>query len=201
MTVVGRPPILLERRDAVTAILRPRGDALVVSGLGSPTWDVAAAGDSPLNFYMWGAMGGAAMVGLGLAMSQPSRRVVVITGDGELLMGLGSLATIGADRTPNLSVVVLDNEHYGETGMQASHTARGVDLAGIARAAAFASVTTVYTAQELEAWLPSVYGNRGPLLGVVKVQASQPALQVPPRDGTYIKARFRTALLGKRAVE
>ena len=139
MTVVGRPPILLERRDAVTAILRPRGDALVVSGLGSPTWDVAAAGDSPLNFYMWGAMGGAAMVGLGLAMSQPSRRVVVITGDGELLMGLGSLATIGADRTPNLSVVVLDNEHYGETGMQASHTARGVDLAGIARAAAFAS--------------------------------------------------------------
>jgi thiamine pyrophosphate-dependent acetolactate synthase large subunit-like protein len=200
MTTGDPPHIVLERRDAVAAILRPRGDALVVSGLGSPTWDVAAAGDSPLNFYLWGAMGGAAMVGLGLAMSQPRRRIVVITGDGELLMGLGSLATIGADRTPNLSIVVLDNEHYGETGMQASHTARGVDLAGIARAAAFRSVTTVYSATELEAWLPSVYGTQGPVLGVVKVQASQPVLQVPPRDGTYIKARFRTALLGE-AVE
>jgi thiamine pyrophosphate-dependent acetolactate synthase large subunit-like protein len=198
---MGRPHIVLERRDAVAAILRPRGDALVVSGLGSPTWDVAAAGDSPLNFYLWGAMGGAAMVGLGLAMSQPRRRVVVITGDGELLMGLGSLATIGADCTPNLSIIVLDNEHYGETGMQASHTARGVDLAGIARAAAFPWVTTVYSAKELEAWLPSVYGNQGPVLGVVKVQASQPILQVPPRDGTYIKTRFRTALLGEQAVE
>jgi thiamine pyrophosphate-dependent acetolactate synthase large subunit-like protein len=195
-----RPQIVLERRDAVAAILQPRGDALVVSGLGSPTWDVAAAGDSPLNFYLWGAMGGAAMVGLGLALSQPRRQVVVITGDGELLMGLGSLATIGADRAPNLSIVVLDNEHYGETGMQASHTARGVDLAGIARAAGIPSVTTVYTAEELEAWLPSVYGRKGPVLGVVKVQPSQPILQVPPRDGAYIKTRFRTALLGAQAV-
>jgi thiamine pyrophosphate-dependent acetolactate synthase large subunit-like protein len=198
---MARANIVLERRDAVATILRPRGDALVVSGLGSPTWDVAAAGDSPLNFYMWGAMGGAAMVGLGLAMSQPGRRVVVITGDGELLMGLGSLATIGADRTPNLSIVVLDNEHYGETGMQTSHTARGIDLAGIARAAAFSSVTTIYTREELEAWVPAIYGGQGPVLGVVKVRANQPMLQVPPRDGAYIKARFRTALLGAQAVE
>ena len=198
---MARANIVLERRDAVATILRPRGDALVVSGLGSPTWDVAAAGDSPLNFYMWGAMGGAAMVGLGLAMSQPGRRVVVITGDGELLMGLGSLATIGADRTPNLSIVVLDNEHYGETGMQTSHTARGIDLAGIARAAAFSSVTTIYTREELDAWVPAIYGGQGPVLGVVKVRANQPMLQVPPRDGAYIKARFRTALLGAQAVE
>jgi thiamine pyrophosphate-dependent acetolactate synthase large subunit-like protein len=198
---MGRANIVLERRDAVATILRPRGDALVVSGLGSPTWDVAAAGDSPLNFYMWGAMGGAAMVGLGLAMSQPGRRVVVITGDGELLMGLGSLATIGADRTPNLSIVVLDNEHYGETGMQTSHTARGIDLAGIARAAAFSSVTTIYTREELDAWVPAIYGGQGPVLGVVKVRANQPILQVPPRDGAYIKGRFRTALLGAQAVE
>jgi thiamine pyrophosphate-dependent acetolactate synthase large subunit-like protein len=198
---MGRANIVLERRDAVATILRPRGDALVISGLGSPTWDVAAAGDSPLNFYMWGAMGGAAIVGLGLAMSQPGRRVVVITGDGELLMGLGSLATIGADRPPNLSIVVLDNEHYGETGMQTSHTARGIDLAGIARAAAFSSVTTIYTREELDAWVPAIYGGQGPVLGVVKVRANQPILQVPPRDGAYIKARFRTALLGAQAVE
>jgi thiamine pyrophosphate-dependent acetolactate synthase large subunit-like protein len=193
--------IVLERRDAVAAILRPRGDALVVSGLGSPTWDVAAAGDSPFNFYMWGAMGGAAMVGLGLALAQPRRRVVVITGDGELLMGLGSLATIGVDGTPNLSIVVLDNEHYGETGMQASHTARGIDLAGIAAAAHIPSTTTIYTSAELDAWVASVYGAPGPVLGVVKVRATQPALQVPIREGTLIKARFREALLGSRASE
>ena len=196
-----RARIVLERRDAVAGILRPRGDALVVSGLGSPTWDVAAAGDSPLNFYMWGAMGGAAMVGLGLALAQPSRRVVVITGDGELLMGLGSLATIGVDRTPNLSIVVLDNEHYGETGMQASHTARGIDLAGIAAAANIPSTTTIYSPEELDAWVPAVYGAPGPVLGVVKVRATQPELQVPIREGTQIKARFREALLGSRAFE
>ena len=196
-----RARIVLERRDAVAGILRPRGDALVVSGLGSPTWDVAAAGDSPLNFYMWGAMGGAAMVGLGLALAQPSRRVVVITGDGELLMGLGSLATIGVDRTPNLSIVVLDNEHYGETGMQASHTARGIDLAGIAASANIPSTTTIYSPEELDAWVPAVYGAPGPVLGVVKVRATQPELQVPIREGTQIKARFREALLGSRAFE
>jgi thiamine pyrophosphate-dependent acetolactate synthase large subunit-like protein len=198
---MGRAQIVLDRRDAVAAILRNRGDSLVVTGLGSPTWDVAAVGESPLNFYMWGGMGGAAMVGLGLALSQPRRRVVVMTGDGELLMGLGSLATIGADRTSNLAIVVLDNEHYGETGMQTSHTSRGVDLAAIASAAGFASATTIYTAEGLDAWVPAVYAERGPVLGVVKVVANQPPLQVPIRDGAHIKSRFREALLGRRASE
>lgn len=193
--------IVLERRDAVATLLERRGDALVVTGLGSPTWDVAAAGDSPSNFYLWGAMGGAAMVGFGLALAQPHRRVVVITGDGELLMGLGSLATIGADRAPNLSIVVLDNEHYGETGMQASHTARGVDLARIAAAAGFGPTATVYTRQELDAWAPAVYSAPGPVLGVVKVLPTQPPLRVPARDGAYLKTRFREALLGAQAFE
>ncbi len=108
----------LDRREAVATILGDRGDALVVTGLGAPTWDVASVGDSPLNFYLWGAMGGAAMLGLGLALAQRQRRVLVVTGDGEMLMGLGSLATIGPERPSNLSIVVLDNERYGETGMQ-----------------------------------------------------------------------------------
>lgn len=189
----------LDRRDAVAAILRARDTALVVTGLGSPTWDVAATADSPHNFYLWGAMGGAAMVGLGLALAQPSRRVVVITGDGELLMGLGSLATIGAERPSNLSIVVLDNEHYGETGMQASHTGRGVDLAAVARAAGFPSASVVASAQELQAALPGLYGAAGPALLVVKVPANQPPLRVPLRDGTHIKNRFREALLGPEA--
>jgi thiamine pyrophosphate-dependent acetolactate synthase large subunit-like protein len=186
----------LDRRDVVHAILRDRGDALVVSGLGSPTWDVASAGDSALNFYLWGAMGGAAMLGFGLALAQPRRRVIVVTGDGEILMGLGSLATIGPERPRNLSIVVLDNESYGETGMQRSHTGRGVDLAAIARGAAFPAVTTVFTMAELEAWLPTLHGTEGPVLTVVKVTRNQPPTRVPLRDGTHIKIRFREALLG-----
>jgi thiamine pyrophosphate-dependent acetolactate synthase large subunit-like protein len=189
----------LDRREVVHAILRDRGDALVVSGLGSPTWDVASAGDSALNFYLWGAMGGAAMLGFGLALAQPRRRVIVVTGDGELLMGLGSLATIGPERPRNLSIVVLDNESYGETGMQRSHTGRGVDLAAIARGAAFPAVTTVFTLAELEAWLPTLHNTEGPVLTVVKVTRNQPPARVPLRDGTHIKIRFREALLGPEA--
>src|SRR6188768_275489 len=142
---------VIDRRAAVVRLLESRGDGLVVSGLGSPTFDVFAAGDSPLNFYLWGAMGGAAMVGLGLALAQPARRVLAVTGDGEMLMGLGSLATIGARRPANLAIVVLDNQSYGETGMQPSHTARGVDLAGIALAANFRQAATIATPAELDA--------------------------------------------------
>src|SRR6266516_1126574 len=119
----------LHRRQVVKTLLSERGDLLVVAGLGSTSWDITAAGDSPLNFPLWGAMGQAAMIGLGLALAQPKRRVLVVTGDGEMLMGLGSLATIGVRRPGNLSIVVLDNERYGETGMQKTHTAYGVDLA------------------------------------------------------------------------
>jgi len=190
---------MVDRRDAVAAILGARESALLVTGLGSPTWDVAAIADSPHNFYLWGAMGGAAALGLGLALAQPTRRVVVITGDGELLMGLGSLATIGVERPANLSIVVLDNERYGETGMQPSHTARGVDLAAMARAAGFPAAATVTTAKELHAALPAVYRDAGPALLVVKVLAVQPPLRVPLRDGTHIKNRFREALLGPKA--
>jgi thiamine pyrophosphate-dependent acetolactate synthase large subunit-like protein len=192
-------PSELDRRDVVQTILRDRGDALVISGLGSPTWDVAAAGDSDLNFYLWGAMGGAAMLGLGLALAQPTRRVLVITGDGELLMGLGSLATIGVRRPANLSIVVLDNERYGETGMQPSHTGLGVDLAAIARGAAFPTASIVSTTQGLEGSLDAIHHQTGPVLTVVKVKASQPPLRVPLRDGTMIKTRFRQALIGERA--
>ena len=123
---------MLDRRPFVARLLADRLDLLVVTGLGSPTYDVAAAGDHPLNFYLWAGMGGAAMIGLGLALARPDRRVAVITGDGEALMGLGSLATIGAKGAGNLAIVVLDNQHYGETGMQASHTKAGVDLVRIA---------------------------------------------------------------------
>jgi thiamine pyrophosphate-dependent acetolactate synthase large subunit-like protein len=183
----------------VARLLRDRGDALVVTGLGGPTYDVAAAGDAPLNFYLWAAMGGAAMVGLGLARAQPGRRVVVVTGDGEMLMGLGSLATIAVDAPPNLALVVLDNEHYGETGMQPAHTGRGVDLPGIARAAGFAEAATIRTDAELEALAQRLFTARGPLLGTVKVSTETPPMLLPPRDGAYLRSRFREALLGSEA--
>jgi thiamine pyrophosphate-dependent acetolactate synthase large subunit-like protein len=197
----AKPKITLDRRQVMSKILEGRGDALLVTGLGSPTYDAAAAGDHPYNFYLWGAMGGAAMIGLGLALAQPKRRVLVITGDGEMLMGLGSLATVGVERPRNLAVIVLDNQRYGETGMQLTHTARGVDLAGVARAANFPAATTIYTAQKMKMWIPRFYRAAGPLFAAIKVSAAQAPMTLPLRDGTHIKNRFREALLGEKAFE
>src|SRR5579871_1354635 len=125
---------LLDRRQVVFSLLADRKDAIVVGGLGASTYDIAAAGDHDRNLYLWGAMGGAVTMGLGLALAQPKLPVVVITGDGEMLMGMGSLATVGLQKPGNLSIIVLDNESYGETGGQASHTGTNTDLVGVARA-------------------------------------------------------------------
>ena len=186
----------LHRREVVKALLAQRGDALVVAGLGSTAWDCAAAGDSPLTFPLWGAMGAAAMVGLGLAIAQPARRVLVITGDGEMLMGLGSLATIGVQAPRNLAIVVIDNERYGETGMQATHTAHGVDLAAIALGCRFASARVIRDPKEFDAARLSLLGESGPVLVQVKVVAEKLPLVLPPHDGVVLKERFRKALLG-----
>ena len=190
----------LHRREFASALLERRGKLLVVTGLGAPTWDCAAAGDHPLTFPLWGAMGGACAVGLGLALAQPARRVLVVTGDGEMLMGMGSLATIGAKRPGNLAVVVIDNECYGETGMQASHTSRGVDLAAVASACGFAEARLVRASADIAGMRAAVHGKPGPLFYQVKVQADNPPLVMPPRDGAWLKHRFRTALLGEAAV-
>lgn len=189
----------LDRRKVVAALLADRGDALVVTGLGSPTYDTYAAGDHDLNFYLWGAMGGAAMAGLGLALAQPKRRVLVITGDGEMLMGLGSLATIGVQKPGNLAIAVIDNERYGETGMQATHTASGVDLAGVARACGFGVAALARSEAEFAAARQSLLGAPGPVLVQVKVVAEKIPLVLPPRDGGLLKSRFRRALLGPQA--
>ena len=195
-----RKPIL-DRRKAAAAILARRGEALIVAGLGAPCWDTAAAGDHPLNFYVWGGMGGAAMIGLGLALAQPRRRVIVVTGDGELLMGLGSLATIGVQQPRNFALVVMDNEHYGETGMQVTHTRLGVDLSGIAKAAGFRAAATVYAETQLKAWIPRLHRQPGPVFAAIKVTTQPVPLVLPPRDGAHLKNRFREALLGSKAFE
>lgn len=186
----------LHRRDAVARILKQRGDALLITGLGSPCWDAAAAGDSDKNFYVWGGMGGAVMIALGLAIAQPKRRVLVITGDGEMLMGLGALATIAVQRPKNLSVIVMDNERYGETGMQATHTHHGVDLAGIAASAGFPLTTTIRSIKALNDFIPRIYQSPGPVFACVKVDDAKLSMVLPERDGTWLKSRFRKALVG-----
>jgi len=187
--------MMFDRRAAMTTLLAGRPDNLfVVPGLGSTTWDAMAAGDDDRNFYLWGAMGGAAMIGLGLALAQPKRRVLVVTGDGEMLMGLGSLATIGVARPKNLAVVVIDNERYGETGMQKTHTAHGVDLAAVARASGFRTALRVRGKKSLAAARRAIRASRGPVFAQIKVRPEKLPLVLPPVDGAELKRRFRRAL-------
>jgi thiamine pyrophosphate-dependent acetolactate synthase large subunit-like protein len=150
---------------------------------------------------MWGAMGGAAMVGLGTALAQPKRRVLVITGDGEMLMALGALATIAVQQPRNLSIVVLDNERYGETGMQKTHTAYGVNLAKIAKAAGFPSALVVGTMIGVRRLRRQLFTAHCPLFAVAKVRADKPPLVLPPTDGAMLKDRFRSALLGAAPIQ
>jgi len=191
----------LERREVVARLLRERGDALVVTGLGSTTWDTAAADDHPNNLYLWGGMGGAAVCGLGLALAQPKRRVLVITGDGEMLMGLGTLATIGVQRPANLAVCVIDNERYGETGMQRTHTSFGVDLPGVAKAVGIRTTALVRTKSGLERIARKLLAARGPIFVSIKVGTNPAPMVLPSRDGPWILRRFRHNLLGAAADE
>lgn len=185
----------LERRAAMVTLLAGRDDdLLVVPGLGSTAWDLAAAGDNDRNFYLWGAMGGAAMIGLGLALAQPQKRVAVITGDGEMLMGLGALATIGIQKPDNLAIVVFDNGVYGETGMQPSHTQSGVDLLKVATACGIAQCLDVRDAPALAELAGRLKSLSGTLFARVSIEASDPPRVLPERDGTVLKRRFRAAL-------
>jgi thiamine pyrophosphate-dependent acetolactate synthase large subunit-like protein len=185
----------LERRAAVAELLKDRGELLVVAGLGSPAYDLHAAGDSDANFYLWGAMGSAALIGLGLAQAQPARTVLALTGDGEQLMGLGGLATIAVAKPKNLVVAVIDNGHFGETGMQASHTGRGLDLAAVAAAMGFADARTVSDRAGVAGLRAALHAPAaGPRLWVIKVSARNPPRSLPARDAVYLKNRFRARL-------
>jgi len=184
----------IERRPAVARLLRQRADMLVVAGLGSPVYDVFAAGDHPLNFYDWGAMGSAAMVGLGLALAQPERPVTVFTGDGEMLMGLGAFSTIAQHRPPNLSIIVLDNEQYAETGMQQTATGFGTDLAAVARACGLSDAATCSSADGLDALRENIHSRSGTRVAVLKIAPGDQPRTVPERDGATITDRFKQAL-------
>ncbi len=186
---------LLSRRQVVSALLQNRKDMVAIGGLGASTNDITAAGDHDRNFYLWGGMGGAAMIGLGLALAKPKLPVLVITGDGEMLMGMGSLATIGLQKPGNLSIVVLDNECYGETGGQTSHTSAAADLVGVARACGISDARAISTMAEVEAFATSVHDvSAGPRFANVKIDKANLERILPTRDGTYIVNRLRGSL-------
>ena len=186
---------LLDRRSVVGSLLADRKDAIVVGGLGASTYDIAAAGDHDRNLYLWGAMGGAVMIGLGVALAQPKLPVVVITGDGEMLMGMGSLATVGLQKPGNLSIVVLDNEVYGETGGQASHTAATVDLVGVAHSCGIADARALATLAEIEAFAKAMQDvASGPHFASVKIDRANLERVLSSRDGQFTVTRIRGAL-------
>ena len=197
----------LQRRPLVKKILEGADDnLLVIAGLGSSNWDITEAGDRPLNMPRWGSMGAPVGMGLGLALAQRTKRVLVITGDGDMLMSLGSLATVASQQPDNLAIVVLDNEKFGETGNQATHTSprnngptdsgAGTDLAMIARGCGIADTATVREASEVAQLVKDVRTKTGPVFRLVKVMVEKLEFVMPPQDGAHLKDRFRQALLG-----
>jgi thiamine pyrophosphate-dependent acetolactate synthase large subunit-like protein len=186
----------LRRREVVAAILKDRPDLLLVGGLGPASWDCTAAGDRDLNFPLWGAMGGAVSIGLGLALAQPKRQVLVITGDGEMMMGVGSLATVATQQPGNLHIIVLDNERYEVTGGQLTPTAGFADLALIAQGSGIERASTVRTMVQLKALVAELFRKRGPAFTVIKIHADNPPMVLAPKDGNELRIRFRKALLG-----
>jgi phosphonopyruvate decarboxylase len=185
----------LDRRRFVADLIdRIPDETLVISGLGSPTYDVFAAGDRPGNFYLWGAMGAAAPLALGLALAQPDRPVVAITGDGEHLMGIGALASIGVQQPPNLTIVVLDNGHFGETGMQASHTSLGTDLVAVAQSFGIQNALRITGPVQAEDLAARIRGHEATTYAQVLITDDEPPRALPPRDGVANKNTFRAAL-------
>ena len=185
---------LIDRRAFVAKLIAACPGALIVTGLGSSSYDAFAAGDRDENFYLWGAMGGAAAMALGIAIAQPAKSVLVITGDGEQLMGMGALATIGAQQPENLSIVVIDNGLYSETGGQPSHTSQGTSLAAVARACGIADASEVYEMTEVAGLAKRINARAGCLLAQVHVEPVELPRVLPPRDGVYLKNRFRQSL-------
>lgn len=184
----------IQRRAFVADLLGRRGNALVVPGLGSPTWDCCAAGDSPEYLYSWGGMGLAVPTALGLALAQPKRRVLALTGDGEMLMGIGSLGVVAEQAPGNLAILVLDNESFGETGRQTGLTTGRTDLCKVAEGFGIAHTMTVReqgAAGELAEFL---FKAVGPRFAVAKIALSEDPWRLPEKDGAAIARRMRIAL-------
>lgn len=184
----------INRRPFVAALLAQRGNALVIPGLGSPTWDCFAAGDSPEYLYSWGGMGLAVPTALGVALARPERRVLALTGDGEMLMGIGSLGVVSAQGAKNLSILVLDNESFGETGRQTGLTSERADLCAVARGFGIGRTMHVTEQGKVDELAGFLFKGEGPCFAVAKIALSEDPWSLPVKDGTAIARRLRIAL-------
>jgi thiamine pyrophosphate-dependent acetolactate synthase large subunit-like protein len=190
---------LLDRKMAVPAIVGDPSDLLIVCGLAGASKDIAHLTDDGDNiFTMAGAMGGATAMGLGLALSRPDKRVLVVTGDGELLMNVGTLATVGIMKPANLSILCVDNGHYGETGYQESHTQRGVDLEVIAQGSAIPVTRTVTTEDQISEAAKVLRNSNASSFILLRVSTEPPPVVKRSMDASERKTAFRRALLGTR---
>lgn len=184
----------IQRRAFVKELLQQRNGALVIPGLGSATWDCFAAGDSPEYLYSWGGMGLALSTALGLALARPDKRVLCLTGDGELMMGIGSLAVVADQAPKNLAILVLDNEHFGETGRQTGLTGHKTDLPAVAKGFGIANTFVATSHDDLPALAKLLFQTDGPSLAVAKIALSEDPWALPEKDGAAIARRFQVAL-------
>lgn len=184
----------IQRRAFVKELLAQRDGALVIPGLGSATWDCFAAGDSPEYLYSWGGMGLALSTALGLALARPDKRVLCLTGDGELMMGIGSLAVVADQAPKNLAILVLDNEHFGETGRQTGLSGQKTDLPAVAKGFGIANTFVATAHEDLPALVKLLFHTDGPSLAVAKIALSEDPWALPEKDGAAIARRFQVAI-------
>lgn len=184
----------IQRRAFVSDLLANRDGALVVPGLGSATWDCFAAGDSPEYLYSWGGMGLAVPTALGLALAQPDKRILALTGDGEMMMGIGSLGVVADQAPSNLAILVLDNEHFGETGRQTGLTSSAANLIAIAKGFGIKQTMDVTDHGAVGDLAKFLFTTPGPVFATAKIAISEDPWMLPVKDGVAIARRFRTAL-------
>jgi phosphonopyruvate decarboxylase len=189
---------VLDRKEVIPRLIQNADEYLIVTGLAGTARDVASlCGAEGANYYtMAGAMGGAVAMGLGLALAQPDKRVLVVTGDGELLMNVGALATVAVMNPPNLGIICVDNGHYGETGNQVSHTGHTTDLGVMASGAGIKQVRTVADESQIDDAAAMVKGGNATFFVHLKVNDGPPPVIKRSLDANYTKTVFRKALLG-----
>jgi thiamine pyrophosphate-dependent acetolactate synthase large subunit-like protein len=189
------PAATLERSKAVPALIGRHEDFLIIAGLGGTACDVAAVTGDAANVYsLGGAMGAACTMGLGLALARRKERVLVVTGDGELLMNLGALATISVLDPPNLAILCVDNGHYGETGWQKSHTSLGTDLEKIAIGCGIKQTRTVASAADIPEAARLLRGANSTSFVNLRVRPGEPPPARRNFDASLMRDRFRAAL-------
>lgn len=185
----------LKRAEAVPKLIGNPADFLLVAGLAGTAKDIGHIAGETNSFLFGGAMGGATMAGLGLALAQPKRRVLVATGDGDLLMSLGSLATIAAAGPQNLAILCVDNGLYSETGSQRTHTTFGTDLKMVAEGCGFSVVHEVAAESDIAAAAQALRQSNGPVFVALRVDSSPPPAFRRNWHADECKAAFRRALL------